>query len=230
MEEQVGSIIKNGFENGIISNPTNIFNFFINLLLTILLSYLTGIVYIKYGKSISNRSNFASNFPLLSMVTMLIIAVVKSSLALSLGLVGALSIVRFRSAIKEPEELIYLFMSIAIGLGLGANQILITFLTIIIFCSFVIIRSNVNKKRVFSYHNLLINYKKTDNFSIEEIFKILSKNGSDINLKRYTENQEIVESFFHLKINSYMNLMTIQRDLTKIYPGISIDFVDSNGI
>lgn len=230
MEGQVESIIRNGFENGIISNPINIFNFFINLFFTIFLSLLIGFVYIRHGKSISNRSNFASNFPLLSMTTMLIIAVVKSSLALSLGLVGALSIVRFRSAIKEPEELIYLFMSIAIGLGFGANQIFITFLTIIIFCLFIIVRSKVNKKRTFSYHNLLINYKKTDNFDIEEIFKILSKNGSDINLKRYTENQEIVESFFHLRINSYMNLKEIQRALTKIYPGISIDFVDSNGI
>ena len=53
------------------------------------------------------------------MTTMLIITVVKSSLALSLGLVGALSIVRFRAAIKEPEELAYLFLTIAIGLALG---------------------------------------------------------------------------------------------------------------
>ena len=46
----------------------------------------------------------------------------KSSLALSLGLVGAFSIVRFRTPIKEPEELAYLFMAIAMGLGLGADQ------------------------------------------------------------------------------------------------------------
>jgi len=48
------------------------------------------------------------------MTTMLVISIVKSSLALSLGLVGALSIVRFRSAIKEPEELVYIFLSMAI--------------------------------------------------------------------------------------------------------------------
>jgi hypothetical protein len=51
----------------------------------------------------------------------LIITIVKSSLALSLGLVGALSIVRFRTPVKEPEELAYLFMAIAIGLGMGAD-------------------------------------------------------------------------------------------------------------
>ena len=63
--------------------------------------------------------------------------IVKTSLALSLGLVGALSIVRFRAAIKEPEELVYLFLIIAIGLGCGANQLII--ITTGIFFSLVII-------------------------------------------------------------------------------------------
>ena len=57
---------------------------------------------------------FFKNFTSLTLITTLIITVVKSSLALSLGLVGALSIVRFRAAIKEPEELVYLFICIAI--------------------------------------------------------------------------------------------------------------------
>ena len=80
----------------------------------------------KFGSTLSNREEFAQVFPFVLLTTVLIISVVKSSLALSLGLVGALSIVRFRTPIKEPEELAYLFISIAMGLGLGANQILAT--------------------------------------------------------------------------------------------------------
>ena len=60
--------------------------------------------------------------PVICLTTLLVISVVKSSLALSLGLVGALSIVRFRTPIKEPEELAYIFLAIAIGLALGADQ------------------------------------------------------------------------------------------------------------
>ena len=89
-----------------------------NLLLAAVLSLILGFVYARYGNSLSNRRAFARNFILVTMTTMLIITVVKSSLALSLGLVGALSIVRFRAAIKEPEELSYMFLAIAIGLGL----------------------------------------------------------------------------------------------------------------
>ncbi len=79
-------------------------------------------LYRHCNTSVSNADSVARIFPLLTMVTVGVIAVVKSSLALSLGLVGALSIVRFRAAIKDPEELVYLFLCIGIGLALGAEQ------------------------------------------------------------------------------------------------------------
>jgi hypothetical protein len=71
--------------------------------------------------SASDSDGISRVFPLLAVITTAVIATVKSSLALSLGLVGALSIVRFRSAIKEPEELVYLFLCVAVGLALGAE-------------------------------------------------------------------------------------------------------------
>ena len=62
----------------------------------------------------SDRSLFSKNFIFISLTTMLIITIIKSSLALSLGLVGALSIIRFRTAIKEPEELMF-YLSHCLG-------------------------------------------------------------------------------------------------------------------
>ena len=97
-------------------------HFLLNALLVVLLSWILSRYYKRYGKSVGNRSSFSNNFMLLALTTMLIIYIVKSSIALSLGLVGALSIVRFRAAIKEPEELTYLFLVIGIGLGMGADQ------------------------------------------------------------------------------------------------------------
>ena len=86
------------------------------------LSAILAFQYVKFGRTLSNRSTLAYTIPILTLTIILIISVVKSSIALSLGLVGALSIVRFRTPIKEPEELAYLFIAIAIGLGLGAGQ------------------------------------------------------------------------------------------------------------
>lgn len=76
-------------------------------------------------------------FPLLTLVTIAVITVVKSSLALSLGLVGALSIVRFRAAIKDPEELVYLFLCIGIGLSLGAEQPWLALVLVVVATVFV---------------------------------------------------------------------------------------------
>ena len=101
--------------------PT-LFSFFI----CVLMSFIVRDFYIKRSFSLTGKMHIGSIIPVLSTVVFLVIVVVKSSLALSLGLVGALSIVRFRTPIKEPEELVYLFLAIAIGLGYGAGQVLIT--------------------------------------------------------------------------------------------------------
>jgi len=115
------NFLKTLFSGG--NQPVEIFPFLIQLLLTVILSLLIGFFYIKYGNSLSNRKALSRVLVLVSLTTMIIITIVKGSLALSLGLVGALSIVRFRTAIKEPEELAYFFMVISIGLGIGAGQL-----------------------------------------------------------------------------------------------------------
>ena len=113
------------------TDSISIANFIFKVLLVSVLSYFLGLVYLKFGRSLSNRASLSNSFPLLGLATMSIITVVKSSLALSLGLVGALSIVRFRTPIKEPEELIYLFLCITLGLAIGADQYLISIVILI---------------------------------------------------------------------------------------------------
>lgn len=95
-------------------------------------------LYRRFAGALSNRDSFSRSFPLLTLATILVIFVVKSSLALSLGLVGALSIVRFRAAIKEPEELVYLFFCIAVGLALGAEYFGVAALGTVVFTAFVL--------------------------------------------------------------------------------------------
>lgn len=102
--------------------PTGLATLILNLALGLVLSLVVAWYYQHYAQSLSNRRKFAQLLPVLTLTTALVITIVKSSLALSLGLVGALSIVRFRTAIKEPEELVFLFIAIAIGLGMGADQ------------------------------------------------------------------------------------------------------------
>ena len=117
----------------------NLITFVEGLVLAAFLSFLIQITYIKFSNALSNKLDFSKNFIILGLTTTLVITIVKSSLALSLGLVGALSIVRFRAAIKEPEELVYLFLIIATGLGCGAGQLKITLIGILVAIIIIII-------------------------------------------------------------------------------------------
>lgn len=101
------------------SEPLSYMLLAVNLAVGTLMSLVIRWHFQRYGTSLSNRQEFSEIFPFIVLTTLLVITVVKSSLALSLGLVGALSIVRFRTPIKEPEELAYLFLSIAVGPGAG---------------------------------------------------------------------------------------------------------------
>ena len=82
----------------------------------------------RFSSTTGDRRQLARAFPFLLLTTILIVSVVKASIALSLGLVGALSIVRFRTPVKEPEELAYLFLAIGVGVGLGAGSVGVTLL------------------------------------------------------------------------------------------------------
>lgn len=212
------------------SAQMSIWTFAINLIITIILSFILSRIYIKYGTTISNRKQFAGNFILLAVTTMLVISIVKSSLALSLGLVGALSIVRFRSAIKEPEELTYLFLCLAIGLGMGANQMIITIVAMF-FVFFVIwIRHLLHKIEYNQDLIVTIVSEKRDRVDLEKIIEILKKNAREINLRRFDDNKNLIEATFIVEFDQYKNMEEMKKELKKLDEDIKISFIDNKGI
>ncbi len=136
--------------NFAVSNSINFVSFISMMIGAWVLGYIVSMHYEKYFPHVSRSQSMGKTIFTISVITFLIISVVKSSLALSLGLVGALSIIRFRTPIKEPFELSYLFMAIAIGLGFGAQQWIPT--TIVIIFSLAILTA-FSKKGVKFYDN-----------------------------------------------------------------------------
>lgn len=183
----------------------SITSYLINIGLATFLALLLEKLYVNYGRSLSNKKYLANNFYFITLTTLFIIAVVKSSLALSLGLVGALSIVRFRSAIKEPEELAFLFLCIAIGLGLGAGQRVITL------ASFTVIAILIITKHIF--------WKKNDCTNL--LFIVGSRAIEKINLKA-------VEKIL-LQYCKRVDLRRLDKEDAHIELTFSIEFIDKNG-
>ena len=168
----MGNLEGSFFKNELVE--IDIYFLLINLIIAYFLSYLLKVYYNNYGSSISNRSNFSKNFIILTLTIVLIISIVKSSLALSLGLVGALSIVRFRTPIKDPEELAYLFLCIATGLGLGANQTIPTILSFFLILFLIFVTKKLKNNQEDSkgvYLNLTLNNvnKKNSASTIKKI-------------------------------------------------------------
>jgi len=208
----------------------SIWNYAINILLTALLSYLLGLLYNHYGDSLSNRKSFSKNFVLLAVTTMIVITIVKSSLALSLGLVGALSIVRFRAAIKEPEELSYLFLNIAIGLGFGADQKLATIVGFIFITLFLVSKNKLYQKNKYENQNLIINIsiENPENDYLNRVSEIIKKYIVKANLKRFDENDNALEVSFIIEVDNFKNINDAKSELQKQFDKITISLIDNN--
>ena len=213
--------------------PTeSVYGFLLNAILAILLSSVLARIYLIYGKTYSDRHLLARTFVVLSLTTMLVITVVKSSLALSLGLIGALSIVRFRTPIKEPEELVYLFYALAIGIGLGAGRKDFTIIMSIIVFGFIIIRAKFRDKDEALPNLTLIvetgsiphDQKK---IRLDRITSSLASLCTIVNISRVEMLDNKLEAAINIELNSVSSLNQIIDELTKIDKGINFRILDN---
>lgn len=113
-------IFKNSFLEAV-TPSLNIFNILLSLGITFILGMFIYLVYKKTFKGVLYSKSFNVSLVMISMITALIIMAISSNVILSLGMVGALSIVRFRTAIKDPIDLIFMFWAISIGIVSGAG-------------------------------------------------------------------------------------------------------------
>ncbi len=212
------------------ANPLELSTFIINLLLSVVLSFILSRVYVHWGSSLSNRRRFAANFILITVTTTFIILVVRSSVALSLGLVGALSIVRFRAAIKEPEELAYLFFAISIGIGLGDNQRIITILAMVVAILILgVMRLFRGRQSDFNLHVTVASHNP-NKIELEAIMDALSPHCSQIKLMRFDDVGTTLESSFLVEFRNMAALKDAKAALRTLSDTLEITFLDNKGI
>jgi len=191
------SISLNQIENFFLNSSVEISfsNFVFSILLSAALAFLVKFTYVRISKSLNDKEHFSEIFVPLAIITTLVITVVKFSLALSLGLVGALSIVRFRAAIKEPEELVYLFFIIGIGLANGANQFLVAIIATLLTLSILYVRKIYSSKKnlkSLSETSTNILQIQIENKSIQtsDLIDNLKKNVNYLNLKSFSSDHD----------------------------------------
>lgn len=211
--------------------PLSVSALVLNLLLGAVASIIVAWYYARFGEALSNRIKFARLLPMLCLITVLVISVVKASLALSLGLVGALSIVRFRTAIKDPEELIYLFLAIGIGLGFGADQRIPTLVAAgIIMLLLVAARLFAPRSK---QRNLYLNIQVPDgeeSSQFETVNNILVEHTKLVDMRRLDRHNETLQMTYQLDCRDQDVLVKLMDDLKKKLPTSSFSFIDQNNM
>jgi uncharacterized membrane protein YhiD involved in acid resistance len=121
---QFQDIIKNSFLKGY-GDSVTLVDGMISLVVAFLLGSFIFFVYRKTFRGVVYNHSFNVTLVLMTMITALVIMTISTNIVLSLGMVGALSIVRFRTALKDPLDIVFMFWSIAGGIAVGAGVILI---------------------------------------------------------------------------------------------------------
>lgn len=114
-------IFKKSFLEGFASGNITIKTILLCMCITLLLSAYIFVIYRCLNRNSFYNKNFNLSLPAIAIITAAIILTIQSNIVISLGMVGALSIVRFRTAIKDPIDLVFLFWSISIGIICGAG-------------------------------------------------------------------------------------------------------------
>ena len=198
---------------------TTVTEFIIGLLLTSILSILIKNIYLSFSNSVSNKSIIANIFPLFSVSIFLIVITIKSSIVLSLGLVGALSIIRFRTAIKEAEQIVYFLILTGISIAVAAGSYLTPFLLVLFIYVYNYYLSTKKNKSVYSINDqIVLTLDKIDNNSIEELIVTLNESNVNVDVQSIIKKDD--QTVIVLKLSDF--------DLTKL--SLVEEFLKSNKI
>lgn len=178
------------------------------------------LIYRKTSKNEFYSKDFNTSLIIVCIITSSIILAIQSNLVISLGMVGALSIVRFRTAIKSTYDLVFLYWSISIGIVCGASL----FMLASIMSAIVTVSLFVTKKieTPISLQMLVVHTNNINN--IEEIMELIKTNTSFLKLKNKTISEKNIELIFEYKAtNKNLDHVLNNSELVNSYSVINYD-------
>lgn len=202
----------------------------VNLGASMLMSFILSWHYRRFGSGFSNRTDLCRIFPILVPTTVLIIMVIKSSVALSLGLVGALSIIRFRTPIKEPEELAYLFLAVALGLGFGSGLLLGTGVAALVILVVVAVWQRTTRDSSTEQLFVSLDWEVPEGSDLQPLLdrmgQLLSRHAEQVNLRRFDFRAPAAEATFLLHRTSYQATVALLGELQASFPSVGVTFLN----
>ena len=169
------------------------------LTLSLLLGLFIFFIYKKTFKGVLYTQSFNISLVMVTLVTALIILTISSNLILSLGMVGALSIVRFRTALKDPIDIVFMFWAIAVGVANGAAFFSISIIGSIFIAATLLVMTKY--KTINSPFLLVINYNTDDESYFETYLQELKNTIKFSGIKSKIQNNDMVELTIEIRLN-----------------------------
>jgi len=173
----------------------------LNIVLNLSMSFLIGLfiffIYKRSFQGVLYQRSFNISLILITAVTSLVIITISGNLILSLGMVGALSIVRFRTPIKDSMDLAFLFWAIAVGIANGVGYYNISITGSVLIAAFLLVMTRRSSEKSNAYL-LVISYEQGINE--EQILTLLSPEVEQLIIKSKTAHQESTELTLELRL------------------------------
>ena len=187
---------------------------------SLICSLIIAFIYRSTYQGVMYQKSFAISLVLASLITTMIIMVISGNLVLSLGMVGALSIVRFRSAVKDPLDIIFMFWAISVGIANGVANLKVSVTATIVISLAILVLTRLPGTRAVKI--LIV---KTQPDLEKAITNHLSQNSSRFKLKSRSQRENYLELIYDVSSKDYSILLG---ELSEVAPNIETNLITYN--
>ena len=175
----------------------------IGLLMGALVGLIIAFVYKRCYRGVLYSPTFALTLMMLTLITTPVVMCIKSDIALSMGMVGALSIVRFRTAVKDPMDTAYMFWALTMGILLGA-ELFVHALMVVLVISVVLFLLTFLKFRSPNAYLLVVHY---DDYAEQDITQLIRRTVKQRKLRSKTVTRAGAEMTVEVRLDSKQDLV-----------------------
>ncbi len=182
----------------------SIFDFAANLFVALVCGIIIALVYRMTYRGASYSSSFVNSLVLLAIITAVVILVIGNNLARAFGLVGAMSIIRFRTAVRDVQDIVFIFFSLSIGMAAGVGLNSVAIIGTIFICLIIILLDSIGFGRPSRLKHLLqVTYAGTpdDEATIQRVLKKYCSRIQLMNLRQLS-GRDNMEAFYHLSLRN----------------------------
>lgn len=215
-------IFKNSFLNGYASSAIDTKTIIISLSITVVIGVYIFLIYRSVTRKTFYNKAFNLSLPAMAVVTAAIILTIQSNIVLSLGMVGALSIVRFRTAIKDPLDLVFLYWSISVGIICGAGLATIAVVLSVLIAIVLIGLQKYPDKKMTKL--LVVNSSLVEND--KEILSIIKYYSKDYIVKSKNVTNETLDMIVEVKLHKESEIIN---EIMKVNGVIAVSLLSHDG-